>query len=185
MRIRSILLVAAVAALPSLAFAATPVLRSGELSVGAEILPSDVLQQRFLAATEDRGATPSTGFNIRYAFDNKLALIGSVGLSLATIADDQDDAPVKYAVGVGGQYNLLQKNATAIFVRGGLQFVPRSDDKGDQELGVRFWTGPGIEARVAEQLSLQFYTAMLDLQLGGDTRFDLEIVPSIGMFLYY
>lgn len=183
MRIPSLLLVAAVASLPSLSSAA-PVLRAEELSVGVEILPSDVLQSNFLAATEDLGATPSTGFNVRYALDDKLAVIGSLGFSLVTVADDADDPAVKYAIGAGAQYNLLEKRSSAVFVRGGLQFIPRSDG-GDQELGVRFWAGPGLEARVAEALSIQFYTAMMDLQFGGDTRFDLEVVPSVGMFLYF
>jgi len=185
MRIRSLLFAAALLAVPSFASAA-PVLRAGEFSVGAEILPAEIIAGDFVAEPSDRNATPSTGFNLRYAFDDRLALIGTLGFDLVTVADDAEDAPIRYSVGVGGQFNLIQSQHTAFFFRGGLQFVPRIDRQdGDQELGVRLWAGPGVEARVAEPLSIQFYTAMLDLQLGGDTRFDLEIVPSIGLFLYF
>ncbi len=184
MRIRSLLLASALVAVPSFA-SAIPVLRAGEFSVGAEILPAEVISD-FVPVGSDNGATPSTGFNLRYAFDERLALIGTLGFSLVTVADDLEDPPARYSVGVGGQFNVFQSERAAFIFRGGLQFIPR-DDNGpdDQELGVRLWAGPGVEARVAEALSLQFYTAMLDLQLGGDTRFDLDIIPSIGMFLYF
>ncbi len=191
MRIQSLLFAAALLALPTAAAAQTQargpsVLQPGEFSVGAEILPADVINAQFLAATSDNGATPSTGFNLRYAFDNRLALIGTLGFSLVTVADKQDDPPARYSVGVGGQFNLIQSGSTAFFFRGGLQFIPRDDDgPDDQELGVRLWAGPGVEARVADPLSIAFYTSMLDLQLGGDTRFDLEIVPTVGMWLYF
>ena len=181
MRILSLLFVAALAALPSIASAA-PVFRPGEFSVGAEILPANAITGDFVVGP-DRDATPSTGFNLRYSFDNRLALIGTLGFDFATLADDRDDPDARYSVGIGGQFNLFQGQSTAFFFRGGLQFIPRLDE--DQELGVRLWVGPGVEARVAEPLSIQFYTAMLDLQLGGNTRFDIEIVPSIGLFLYF
>jgi len=188
MRIRSLVLAAAIAALPSFA-SAVPVFRPGEVSVGAEVLPAEIVAGDFIAVDSDRNATPSTGFNIRYSFDDRLALIGTLGLSYVTIADDADDPAMRYSLGVGGQFNLIQSNQAAFFFRGGLQFIPRLDfdprEGEEQELGVRLWVGPGVEARVAEALSVQFYTAMLDLQLGADTRFDFEIVPSLGLFLYF
>lgn len=185
MRIRSLLFAALVAVVPSLASAA-PVLRAGEFSVGAEVLPSEIIAGKFIAADNDAGATPSTGFNLRYALDNRLALIGTLGFDFVTQADDADDPAVSYSVGVGGQFNLVQSQYSAFFFRGGLQFVPRLDKDGSgRELGVRLWAGPGVEARVAEPLSIQFYTAMLDLQFGGATRFDITVVPSIGLFLYF
>ena len=182
MRFRSLLIAALFAAVPSAA-SAVPVLQAGEFSVGAEILPAEIIAGDFVAQASDRNATPSTGFNLRYAFDNRLALIGTLGFSLVTIADDREDEAMRYSVGIGGQFNLIQSQSTAFFFRGGLQFIPRLDQ--DQELGVRLWAGPGVEARVADPLSIQFYTALMDLQLGGDTRFDLEVVPSIGLFLYF
>ena len=186
MYIRSLLFAAALAAVPSLA-SAVPVFRPGEVSVGAEVLPAEIIAGDFIAQDSDRNATPSTGFNVRYSFDDRLALIGTLGLSYVTIADDsEEEDAMRYSLGVGGQFNLVQSNQAAFFFRGGLQFIPRIDrGDGDQELGVRLWVGPGVEARVAEALSVQFYTAMLDLQLGADTRFDFEIVPSLGLFLYF
>jgi hypothetical protein len=187
MRIRSLVLAVALAASPSIA-SAVPVFQPGEFSVGAEFAPSELFAGDFVAAESDRNATPSTGFNLRYSFDNRIALIGTLGLSYVTIADDRDDPDLRYSLGIGGQFNLVQSSRAAFFFRGGLQFIPRFDFEPqdvDQELGLRLWAGPGVEARVAEPLSIQFYTAMLDLQLGGDTRLDFEIVPSIAMFLYF
>jgi len=191
MRIRSLIVAGILVAVPSLA-SAIPVLRPGELSVGAEILPNEHVTGDFLVPS-DRGASPGAGFNVRYSFDDQVAVIGSIGLAMTTIGDDVDDPPLAYAVGVGAQFNVFQSSRAAFLFRGGLQFVPRCDDGNpyrllcadDQELGVRVWAGPGVEARVAEPLSIQFYTSLLDLQLGGETRFDLEIVPSLGLFLYF
>jgi hypothetical protein len=182
MRIPSLLLVASLLALPSAA-SALPVLSPGELSVGAELFPSALTHRNF-ALPSDRNVTPSTGFNIRYAFNQQFALMGTLGLGIVTIADDVEDPPVAYSVGVGGQFNVAESRYAAVLLRGGLQFIPRLD-RGRQELGVRLHAGPGVEARIADPVSIQFYTALFDLQLGGDTRFDLEIVPSVAMFLYF
>ena len=180
MRIGSLLVAFALFVIPSLADAA-PVLRAGEVSVGAEILPSEILGGTFTRSS-DRHASPSAGFNVRYAFDERLALIVTAGLFVSDEADREDEGAA-YALGAGGQFNLFQSRSTAFMLRGGLQFIPRFDR--DQELGVRLWVGPGVESRVAEQLSLALYTPLVDLQLGGNTRIDLEIVPTVAMFLYF
>lgn len=181
MRISSLLLLASLVLLPAAASAA-PVLSPGQLSVGAEFAPSTFTHSRF-SIPYDRDATPSAGFNIRYAFSQQLAVMGTVGFAWTTIADDRPDPAAAYSFGIGGQFNVAESRLAAFMIRGGLQFIPRIDD--DQELGVRLHLGPGVEARIADPISIQFYTALMNLQLGGDTRFDLEVMPSIAMFLYF
>lgn len=181
MRLSRLLLVASLFVLPATVSAA-PVLSPGELSVGAEFSPASRTYPRF-AIAPDRDATPSAGFNVRYAFSQQLAVTGTVGFQWVTIADGVEDPAVAYSFGVGGQFNFAQSKLAALMVKGGLQFIPRVDR--DQELGVRLYVGPGVEARVVEALSIQFYTALMNLQLGGDTRFDLEVMPSLAMYLYF
>lgn len=185
MRIGTLLVAAVLFLVPSLAGAA-PVLRAGELSVGAE-LQTELFHIDFVRPS-DRFVSPGTGFNVRYAFDERFALIGTLGLFVSDEAD-VDDGPQAYAVGAGVQFNLVQSRSTALMLRGGIQFIPRTDvdpeGADDQELGIRIWMGPGVETRVAEQLSLALYTPLADLQLGGNTRFNLGIVPTLAMFLYF
>ena len=88
MRIRSLIVAGILVAVPSLA-SAIPVLRPGELSVGAEILPNEHVTGDFLVPS-DRGASPGAGFNVRYSFDDQVAVIGSIGLAMTTIGDDPE-----------------------------------------------------------------------------------------------
>lgn len=180
--IKSLLLATSLIALPSLA-SAKSVLSPGELSVGAELFPSALVTAGDFVTPPDRNATPMTGFNVRYAFSQQLAVTGNVGLHIITVADDQEDPAAAYSVGVGAQLNFAESKTAAFLLKGGVEFIPRIDN--DQELGVRLWIGPGVESRFTDALSLQFYTQLMDLQLGGDTRFDITVVPSVAMFIYF
>lgn len=51
---------------------------------------------------------------------------------------------------------------------------------------MRFYMGPGVEARVSEALSLQIYSPLIDLGIGGwSTTLDFNLMPSLAMFVYF
>lgn len=185
MRISTPIVALSLFAIPAAA-SAKPVLSPGELSVGAELFPTQLISVGQTPSPNfDRGVTPATGFNVRYAFDQMVALYGTIGFSYTTVSDDADDSPVLYALGVGGQLDFAESERATFLFKGGVQFLPRFDDDGDQELGVRIHAGPGVEARVTDALSLQFATGLFNLQFGGETRFDLELMPSVAAFIYF
>lgn len=181
---RFVPLLALVLALPSFA-SARPVLSPGELSVGAEFhsFNSPSIGRTGLEASATPNVSPGLGFTGRYALSNEFAILGEAAF-FHRFRKGGDPATL-WAVGAGMQYNLIPSRLAAILLRAGVQFLPRPDVDG-QEFGVRFYAGPGFEARVAEALSLQIYSPLLDLQVGGDsTDFDLNLLPNLGIFLYF
>lgn len=185
-------LVAAVLSLfatPAFAQEQRSVLSPGELSVGAEFFP-ETFQSAF-SNVEGVAASvsPSAGFVVRYAASRDLAFLGTLGFFHRI--QKGDDPATFYALGGGVQYEAITSKLASVFLRGGLQFIPRpanvdDDDDATQDFGVRFYAGPGIEARITEAFSLQFYTALLDLQIGGrSTDFDIAFVPAIAGYLYF
>ncbi|HWV37168.1 MAG TPA: outer membrane beta-barrel protein [Vulgatibacter sp.] len=176
-------------AAPALAQEQRSVLSPGELSLGAEFFPEPF--QTLLSNVDGvaGSVSPSAGFVIRYAASRDLAVLGTVGFFHRI--QKGDDPATFYAIGGGLQYEAITSKLASVFFRGGLQFIPRPsgfDDDGEpeQDFGVRFYAGPGIEARLTEAFSLQFYTALLDLQIGGtSTDFDLAFIPAIGGYLYF
>lgn len=175
MRIRVILLAAAIAALPTAA-SARSVLSPGELSVAAELV-SD------LAVRETEKVSPSAGFQVRYAFSHDFAAFGE--LAFFHRFQDGEDPPAFYAIGGGIQWVPFSSPLASVFLRGGAQFIPRAGS-GGQVLGFRLYAGPGVEARLTDSFSLQFFTALTDLQIGGEsTDFDIQVLPSVGGFLYF
>jgi len=158
-------------ALPSAA-SARSVLSPGELSVAAELVGDGAPR-----------VSPSAGFLVRYALSHDLALFGD--LALFHRFRKGDDPATFYAVGGGAQFVPFSSKHASVLLRGGLQFIPRPDNDG-QELGIRFYAGPGVEARLTDNFSLQFFASFLDLQVGGDsTDFDIGLLPSIGAYLYF
>jgi hypothetical protein len=124
------------------------------------------------------------GFNVRYAIDQSLAVYGN--LALFHRFQEGADPATFYAVGAGAQLNAVSSRLASMLFRGGVQFLPRLNDSGNQVFGARFYAGPGVEARVAEAMSLQIYSPMLDLQVGGDsTDFDINLLPSLALFVYF
>lgn len=185
---RTSTLVAFVASLllsPALAFA-KPVLSPGELSVGAEFFPFNGMDGRVtgLAVDGTPHISPSIGFNVRYALDQSLAIYGD--LAFFHRFREGTDPATFYAVGAGAQFNAISSRMASMLFRGGVQFLPRLNDSMNQVFGARFYVGPGVEARVADALSLQIYSPLLDLQVGGDsTDFDINLMPSLALFVYF
>lgn len=163
------------------------VLSPGELSIGAEFFPETFNTAFSNVDGASRAVSPSAGFVLRYAASRDLAFLGTVGM-FHRFQKGEDPATF-YAVGGGVQWEAFASKFASVFVRGGLQFIPRPsdfDDENRQVLGVRIYAGPGVEARITEAFSLQFYTALLDLQIGGvSTDFDIGILPAIGGYLYF
>ncbi len=169
---RILIVLAVLLALPATA-SANSVLSPGELSIGAEFFP----ERGFSKVSE------SAGLVARYALSSDLALLGTFGL-MHRIQDGRDP-PTFYAIGGGAQYQAISSKLASVFLRGGVQFIPRAGREG-QVLGVRLYAGPGVEARLTEAFSLQFMFSMLDLQIGGvSTDFDLGLLPAIGGYLYF
>lgn len=164
---------------------ARSVLSPGELSVGAEFHPFNGLSSRFTDLDLSRVPTvsPSIGFIGRYAFSSRVAVYGNAGF-FHRFRKGNDPATF-YAIGLGGQVDVFSSRLASFLFRGGLQFLPREDDN-EQEFGVRLYVGPGFESRVADNLSLQIYSPLVDVQIGGDhTDFDLNLMPHLALFLYF
>lgn len=176
-------------ATPALAQAHRSVLSPGELSVGAEFFPENFQTAFSNVDGAQQAVSPSAGFVVRYAMSRDLAFLGTLGFFHRV--QKGDDPATFYAIGGGVQYELIASKLASVFLRGGLQFIPRpantDDDSGaSQDFGVRFYAGPGVEARITEAFSLQFYTALVDLQVGGrSTDFDLGFLPAIAGYLYF
>lgn len=182
---RILSLTAALLLSPAAAFA-KPVLSAGELSVGAEFFPFNGTGTRFtgLDVSRTNVVSPSIGFNVRYALDQSLGVYGDVALFHRF--QEGGDPATFYAVGGGVQFNAISSTMSSFLFRGGVQFLPRLNDERKQVFGARFYAGPGVEARVADALSLQIYSPMLDLQVGGDsTDFDINLLPNLAMFVYF
>ncbi|AKU92315.1 hypothetical protein [Vulgatibacter incomptus] len=192
MRIRLLpLAAAALLAIPAAASAktsSTSVISPGELSVGAELFQEFNLARG--TGLESSGLTefsPSAGFVVRYGLAQDVALLGTLGF-LHRIRDGEDPATF-YSIGAGVQWDFINSKYASVLLRAGAQFLPRlsrKDNELHQTLGVRFYAGPGVEARVTEALSLQFSTALLDLQVGGEsTDVDIGFLPAVSAFLYF
>lgn len=172
-------------ATPALAESPRTVLSPGEVSIGAEFFPEHFTTV-FSGLDGAPKVSPSSGLVFRYATSHDLAVIGTVGFFHRFRKGD--DPPTFWAVGGGLQYEAFASRFASVFLRGGLQFLPRpsNNETGSQDFGARFYAGPGVEARITEAFSLQFYTALIDLQVGGiTTDFDIGILPSIGGYLYF
>lgn len=182
---RYLVLTAAILLTP-VASVAKPVLSAGEFSVGAEFFPFNGLNTFRTGLDVDRvpQVSPSVGFNFRYAFSQQFAAYGD--LAFFHRVQEGPDFDTFYAIGAGVQFDFVStRHASALF-RGGLQFHPRIDDDLDQDFGVRFYMGPGVEARVSEALSLQIYSPLIDLGIGGwSTTLDFNLMPSLAMFVYF
>lgn len=181
---RTLALAAALLLTPAVSFA-KPVLSAGELSVGAEFFPFNGLSTLRTGLDIGRVSTvpPHMGFNVRYAFSQMVAAYGNVGL-FHRIQEGEDPSTF-YSFGGGAEFNFISTNTTAALFKGGLQFLPRRDGS-KQTLGVRFFAGPGVEARVSEALSFQIYSPLIDLQVGGQsTDFDFNLLPNLAMFVYF
>jgi len=184
-------LVAAVLTLfatPAFAQEQRSVLSPGELSIGAEFFPETFQTASSNVVGIAPSVSPSAGFVARYAASRDLAFLGTLGFFHRI--QKGDDPATFYAIGGGVQYEAITSKLASVFLRGGLQFIPRpangDDDDSSQDFGVRFYAGPGVEARITEAFSLQFYTAMLDLQIGGrSTDFDIGFLPAIAGYLYF
>lgn len=160
------------AAIPTTS-SARSVLSPGELSVGVELI----------GALSFPKVSPSAGFLARYAISQDFAAFGELGF--ASRFQEGGNPPAFYAIGGGLQWNPVTSKYAAVLLRGGLSLIPREGDNG-QVLGVRFYVGPGVEARLTDAFSLQFFTALMDLQIGGvSTDFDLSVMPSVGAFIYF
>lgn len=182
---RILLLTAALLLTPVASFA-KPVLSAGELSVGAEFFPFNGLASREIDLDASRAPffSPHMGFNVRYAFSQQFAAYGNIGL-FHRIQDGPDFGTL-YAIGAGLQFDFISTRMTSALFKGGIQFLPRLDDTLDQDFGVRFFAGPGVEARVSDALSLQLYSPLFDLQVGGwSTTFDFNLLPSLAVFVYF
>lgn len=182
---RTLSLVASLLLTPALA-SAKPVLTPGELSVGAEFFPFNGMDARVtgLAVDGTPHVSPSIGFNLRYALDQNLAVYGT--LAFFHRFREGSDPATFYALGAGAQLNAISSRLASVLFRGGVQFLPRLNDSFNQVFGARFYAGPGVEARVSESLSLQIYSPLLDLQVGGDsTDFDINLLPSLALFVYF
>lgn len=154
------------------AASARSVLSPGELSVAAE-----------LVGDGSPRVSPSAGFLVRYALSHDLAFFGD--LAFFNRFQKGEDPPAFYAIGGGAQFVPFSSKHASVLLRGGVQFIPRADEDG-QELGIRFYAGPGVEARLTDNFSLQFFASFLDLQIGGaSTDFDIGLLPSIGAYLYF
>lgn len=170
---------------PALAEAPRTVLSPGELSVGAEFFPEN-FEFAFNGVEGSTAVSPSSGFVLRYATSRDLAFLGTVGF-FQRLHKGRNPATF-YAVGGAVQYEAFASKFASVFFRGGLQFIPRPShsEGGSQDFGARFYGGPGVEARITEAFSLQLFTALIDLQVGGiSTDFDIGILPAIGGYLYF
>lgn len=182
---RTLSITAALLLTPAASFA-KPVLSAGELSVGAEFFPFNGLTT---IHTNLEGAnvphfSPQIGFNLRYAFSQQLAAYGNFAF-FHRVQEGPDPATL-YAVGAGLELDFISTRSTAALFKGGIQFHPRLDEMRDQDFGVRFFVGPGVEARVADGLSLQIYSPLLDLQVGGrSTDLDFNLLPNLALFVYF
>lgn len=182
---RILLLTAALLLTPTIA-AAKPVLSAGEISVGAEFFPLNGLTsiRTGLAPAQVSQTSPQIGFNVRYALNQQLAAYGNVAF-YHRIQKGPEPATF-YAVGAGMELDFLSTRSTAALFKGGIQFLPRLDEGREQEFGVRFFAGPGVEARVADALSIQIYSPLLDLGVGGmSTTLDFNLLPSMALFVYF
>jgi len=182
---RKLLLSAALVLTPVVSFA-KPVLSAGELSIGAEFHPFNGLNSFKTGLDFDRipHVSPSIGFNLRYAMSQRAAIFGDVAFFHRI--QEGDDPATFYAIGAGVQLDYISTRQTSALLRAGFQFHPRLDDDFDQDFGVRFYVGPGFEARVSDALSLQIYSPLLDLGIGGfSTTFDFNLIPSLALFIYF
>lgn len=164
---------------------AKPVLSAGELSVGAEFHPFNGLStlRTDLDVAGIRETSPMIGFNLRYAVSQQLAAYGNFAF-FHRIQDGPDPATF-YAIGGGIELDFISTRSTAGLLKAGLQFLPRRDGN-EQDFGVRFFVGPGVEARVADALSLQIYSPLFDLGIGGQsTTFDFNLIPNLALFVYF
>lgn len=181
---RTLLLSAAFLLTPVASFA-KPVLSAGEFSVGAEFFPFNGLATVRTGLHVDgiRQVAPQMGFNLRYAFNQQFAVLGNLGFFHRI--QDGPDPNTYYSVGAGMEFNFVSTQSTAALFKGGLQFIPRPDGA-DQDLGIRIFMGPGVEARVSDALSLQIYSPLIDLQVGGhSTDFDFNLLPNLALFVYF
>lgn len=180
------LLLSAVLLLTPVASVAKPVLSAGELSLGAEFHTFNAWAGAHtgLQFQTVPFVSPSIGFNLRYAMSQRAAILGEVGFFHRI--QDGEDPDTFYSLGVGVQFDYISTRQASALLRAGFQFHPRPDERFDQDFGVRFYVGPGFEARVSDALSLQIYSPLIDLGIGGfSTTLDFNLIPNLALFIYF